>query len=100
MRLRFVPWGIALLAGCIVAPPPESRNRQALEKAEELFLLEQYKQAAGHYEIFLSENPMNPPCTPSLGGSTMVVLVSPEGQGFRCAKGETFRNRPQQVRLS
>jgi tetratricopeptide (TPR) repeat protein len=60
MRLRFVPWGIALLAGCIVAPPPESRNRQALEKAEELFLLEQYKQAAGHYEIFLSENPDSP----------------------------------------
>ena len=60
MRLRLFPWGIVLLAGCVVSTPTEPRNKQALEKAEELFLLEQYRQAAGHSEIFLSENPDSP----------------------------------------
>lgn len=60
MRLRLFLGGTLLLAGCVVSSPSEPPNKHALEKAEELFLLEQYRQAAGHYELYLSENPAAP----------------------------------------
>ncbi len=53
---RLAPW-VLLLAGCVVPP---SGKTAYLEKAEEQFLLGQYSQAIGHYEMFLSENPGHP----------------------------------------
>jgi tetratricopeptide (TPR) repeat protein len=50
---------ILLFAGC-VATPDGPRSSSLLPKADELFLAEQYAQAAGHYEAYLSENPEDP----------------------------------------
>jgi len=59
MMRRLASWGVSLLlAGCIV--PPEAKNTQVLERADEQFLLEQYGQAVALYEVFLSENPAHP----------------------------------------
>lgn len=48
---------LLLLAAC---DTPPKRNEPLLAKAEDYVLREQYAQAAGHYEMYLSENPEDP----------------------------------------
>jgi tetratricopeptide (TPR) repeat protein len=50
---------ILFVAGC-VSTTSGPRGSGLLPKADELFLAEQYGQAAGHYEAYLSENPGEP----------------------------------------
>jgi tetratricopeptide (TPR) repeat protein len=45
---------LLLLAACETAP---KRNEPLLAKAEDFFLRERYAEAAGHYELYISENP-------------------------------------------
>lgn len=51
--------GVLLFAGC-VATTAGPRDASLLPRADELFLSEQYAQAAGHYEAWLSSNPGDP----------------------------------------
>ena len=55
--MRRMAWAVTLLlaASCETVSAP--RNEPMLAKAEDLYLREQYSQAAGHYEMFLSSNP-------------------------------------------
>jgi tetratricopeptide (TPR) repeat protein len=58
--MRRTAWAAALLlaASCETVQTP--RNEPVLARADDLFLREQYSQAAGHYEMFLSDNPEHP----------------------------------------
>ncbi len=67
MKRRLAPWGFVLLLSACVPLQPEVKNAPYLEKAEGEFLLEQYGQAIGHYELFLSENPEHPERAKILG---------------------------------
>lgn len=49
---------LALAAGC--EPTRAVRNAPVLDRGDDLYLQEKYSQAAGHYELFLSENPEHP----------------------------------------
>ena len=51
---------ILLFAGCVSTGTSGSRDASLLPRADELFLAEQYAQAAGHYEVWLSGNPADP----------------------------------------
>ena len=58
--MRRTAWAAALLmtASCETTTAP--RNEPVLAKADDLYLREQYSQAAGHYELFLGDNPDHP----------------------------------------
>lgn len=54
---------LALLAACMAETGPGDvtvSNLHVLQDAEREFILEQYLQAAGHYEAFLAYNPLYP----------------------------------------
>lgn len=48
---------LALLVSCTTAPGGDAVNLHVLQDAEREYILEQYLQAAGHYEAFLGVNP-------------------------------------------
>jgi tetratricopeptide (TPR) repeat protein len=50
---------IVVLSSCTTAPGT-ARNAHFLQKGDELFLQEQYAQAAGHYDSYLASNPDDP----------------------------------------
>jgi len=56
MRRLAVPV-LAFLLSCTTVPGGEATNLHVLQDAEREYILEQYLQAAGHYEAFLGYNP-------------------------------------------
>lgn len=56
--MRRAAWALLLLASCETTSTP--RNEPLLVKADDFYVREQYSQAAGHYEMFVSENPSHP----------------------------------------
>jgi len=58
--MRRTAWAAALLLAASCDTVPTVRDPAVLAKADDLYLREQYSQAAGHYEMFLSVNPDYP----------------------------------------
>jgi tetratricopeptide (TPR) repeat protein len=56
MIRRAAPLLLALAAGCVAPPGENISNPHVLQDADREFILEQYLQAAGHYEAFLGYN--------------------------------------------